>query len=72
MCSAPRWPPRGSSRNSSLGDASNLTIYNASSSHKTLAIMAIIAALGMPFVLSYTAVIYWTYRGKVRLGDHSY
>jgi cytochrome bd ubiquinol oxidase subunit II len=57
---------------SSLGDVFNLTIYNASSSHKTLAIMAIIAALGMPFVLAYTAVIYWTYRGKVRLGDHSY
>lgn len=57
---------------SSLGEAFNLTIYNASSSHKTLAIMAIIAALGMPFVLAYTSVIYWTFRGKVRLGEHSY
>jgi cytochrome d ubiquinol oxidase subunit II len=57
---------------SSLGEAFNLTIYNAASSHKTLAIMAIIAALGMPFVLAYTSVIYWTYRGKVRLGEHSY
>ncbi len=57
---------------SSISAHFNLTIYNAASSHKTLAIMAIIAALGMPFVLAYTAVIYWTYRGKVRLGEHSY
>jgi cytochrome bd-type quinol oxidase subunit 2 len=28
--------------------------------------------MGMPFVLAYTGVIYWTYRGRVRLGDHSY
>jgi cytochrome d ubiquinol oxidase subunit II len=57
---------------SSLGDANNLTIYNAASSQKTLGIMAIIAALGMPFVLAYTAAIYWTFRGKVRIGEHSY
>lgn len=57
---------------SSLSADFNMTIYNAASSQKTLGIMAIIAALGMPFVLAYTAVIYWTYRGKVRLGDHSY
>ncbi|HEY0592420.1 MAG TPA: cytochrome d ubiquinol oxidase subunit II [Thermoanaerobaculia bacterium] len=49
-----------------------MTIYNAASSPKTLGIMAIIAALGMPFVLAYTAVIYWTFRGKVRIGEHSY
>lgn len=57
---------------SSLSPEWNMTIYNAASSQKTLGIMAIIAAMGMPFVLAYTAVIYWTYRGKVRLGDHSY
>lgn len=57
---------------SSITPANNLDIYNAASSPKTLGIMAIMAALGMPFVLAYTAVIYWTYRGKVRLGDHSY
>ncbi|HEU5162321.1 MAG TPA: cytochrome d ubiquinol oxidase subunit II, partial [Thermoanaerobaculia bacterium] len=47
---------------SSLGEANSLTIYNAASSPKTLGIMAIIAALGMPFVLAYTGVIYWTFR----------
>ena len=52
--------------------AFSLTIYNAASSTKTLRIGLIIAAIGMPFVLTYTAVIYWTFRGKVVLGDHSY
>lgn len=50
----------------------SLTIYNAASSQKTLGIMAIIAAMGMPFVVSYTAIVYWTFRGKVTLDKHSY
>jgi cytochrome d ubiquinol oxidase subunit II len=55
------------------GDPSaSLTIYNAASSPKTLGIGLIIACVGMPFVLAYTAVIYWTFRGKVVLGEHSY
>jgi len=49
-----------------------LTIYTAASSQKTLKIMAIIAFLGMPFVLAYTTVIYWTFRGKVEMGKFSY
>jgi cytochrome d ubiquinol oxidase subunit II len=57
---------------SSLDPAWSLTIHNAASSQKTLGIMAIIAAMGMPFVLAYTAIIYWTFRGKVQLGEHSY
>ncbi len=50
----------------------SLTIYNAASSQKTLGIMAIIALIGMPFVLTYTCIIYWTFRGKVKLDQHSY
>jgi cytochrome bd ubiquinol oxidase subunit II len=50
----------------------SLTIYNASSSPKTLWIMLMIALIGMPFVLSYTIVVYWTFRGRVELGEHSY
>jgi cytochrome d ubiquinol oxidase subunit II len=50
----------------------SLTLYNAASSQKTLKIMLIIAALGMPLVLAYTSSIYWIFRGKVRLGEHSY
>ena len=57
---------------SSLDPAWSLTIYSAASSHKTLTIMAIIAALGMPFVLTYTTIIYWVFRGKVQLGTFSY
>jgi cytochrome d ubiquinol oxidase subunit II len=57
---------------SSLDPAWSLTTANASSSDKTLGIMALIAALGLPFVLSYTAAIYWVFRGKVELGRLSY
>ena len=57
---------------SSLGDEFTLTIYNAASSETTLKIMAIIAAIGVPLVLTYTVVIYWIFRGKVKLGEFSY
>ncbi len=50
----------------------SLTIYNASSSDKTLTIMLIIALIGIPFVLAYTITIYWIFRGKVKLDDMSY
>lgn len=52
--------------------AHSVTIFNAASSPKTLGIMLIIAIIGMPFVLAYSGVIYWTFRGKVQLGEHSY
>jgi cytochrome bd ubiquinol oxidase subunit II len=57
---------------SSIDPAYNLTIYNAASSQKTLGIMRTIAFLGMPFVIAYTIVIYWVFRGKVELGKFSY
>ena len=50
----------------------SLTIYNAASSAKTLRIMLVIAALGVPLVLAYTASIYWIFRGKVKLDASSY
>jgi cytochrome d ubiquinol oxidase subunit II len=28
--------------------------------------------VGMPAVLAYTAAVYWTFRGKVQLDEHSY
>ena len=52
--------------------ALSVTIFNAASSAKTLGIMLIIAAIGMPFVLAYTTVVYWVFRGKVKLGELSY
>ena len=57
---------------SSISPAYSLTIFNAASSEKTLRIMAIIALIGMPFVLAYTAAIYWAFRGKVKISEHSY
>jgi cytochrome d ubiquinol oxidase subunit II len=52
--------------------AASVTIFTAASSTKTLTIMLVIAAIGMPFVLAYSGIIYWTFRGKVQLDDHSY
>ena len=57
---------------SSLGLANSLTIYNAASSHLTQTVMLIIALVGVPIVLAYTAFIYWIFRGKVRLDDGIY
>ena len=57
---------------SSPNPANSLTIYNAASSTKTLEIMLIIAAMGMPLVLAYSASIYWIFRGKVKLDSSSY
>jgi len=57
---------------STIDPAHTLTVYNAASSEKTLSIMLIIAALGLPFVLAYTASIYWVFRGKVKVDQFSY
>ena len=32
----------------------------------------IVALLGMPFVVAYTAIIYWVFRGRVAVGEGSY
>ncbi|MBI4578153.1 MAG: cytochrome d ubiquinol oxidase subunit II, partial [Planctomycetes bacterium] len=56
---------------SSLGPQHSMTIFNSASSVTTLRIMLVIAVIGMPFVLAYTTVIYWVFRGKVQLGEHS-
>lgn len=52
--------------------ALSLTIYNSSSSEKTLEILLLIAIIGIPLVLSYTFVIYKVFFGKVRLDKTSY
>lgn len=50
----------------------DLTIYNAASSEKSLKIMLIMAAIGTPMVAAYTAFVFWTFRGKVKLDETSY
>jgi cytochrome bd ubiquinol oxidase subunit II len=57
----------------SMPDPQNsLTIYNAASTPKTHTIMLIIAFLGVPIVLAYTASIYYIFRGKVKVTSDSY
>jgi cytochrome d ubiquinol oxidase subunit II len=57
---------------SSEGAAYSLTVSRAVSSGKTLEIIQVVVALGMPFVLAYTATIYWVFRGKVKITPASY
>lgn len=50
----------------------SLTIYNASSTERTLFTMLIIALIGMPFVIGYTIYIYRVFKGKVVITPDSY
>jgi len=52
--------------------AHSLTIHNAASTKKTLEIMTLIAAIGVPAVLAYTITVYVIFHGKVRIGKDSY
>jgi cytochrome d ubiquinol oxidase subunit II len=57
---------------SSIDPAYNLTIFNAASQPNTLTVMLVMALIGIPFVLLYTAGVYYIFRGKVRLTPQSY
>jgi cytochrome d ubiquinol oxidase subunit II len=57
---------------STIDSKYNIDIYNAASSQKSLKIMLIMVAIGAPLVLSYTIFVYRTFRGKVKLDEHSY
>ena len=50
----------------------SITIQNASSSPKTMKILLIIALIGTPLVATYTAFVFWTFKGKVKLDEMSY
>ncbi|WP_309071349.1 cytochrome d ubiquinol oxidase subunit II [Arthrobacter sp.] len=50
---------------STLDDAFNLTVENASSSPYTLGLMSIVAAFGVPLVLAYQGWTYWVFRKRV-------
>jgi len=56
------WPNLVTARND---PSYSLTVYGAASSSKTLATMLIIAVIGIPLVLTYTAIVYWTFRRRV-------
>jgi cytochrome d ubiquinol oxidase subunit II len=57
---------------SSIDQAYNLTIFNAASEENTMIVALIIALIGMPFVLLYTAGVYYIFRGKVSVEPDSY
>ncbi|MBS0624369.1 MAG: cytochrome d ubiquinol oxidase subunit II [Verrucomicrobia bacterium] len=57
---------------SSIDPAYSLTIFNTVSSVKTLSVLAIIVAIGLPLVIVYMSWVYHIFRGKVVLDDHSY
>jgi cytochrome d ubiquinol oxidase subunit II len=52
---------------SSLDARSSLTVWDASSSHKTLGLMLLATALLLPIVLAYTSWVYRVLRGRVTL-----
>lgn len=57
----------------SLGTPANsLTVYNAASSEKTLGVMLVVAAIGVPLVAIYTTFVFWTFKGKVQIDESSY
>lgn len=57
---------------SSIDAAYDLTIENSASAEPTLMVMFVVALIGMPFVLLYTAGVYYFFRGRVVLDDEGY
>jgi cytochrome d ubiquinol oxidase subunit II len=57
---------------SSISPSDNLTAFNAASQANTLTVMLIVAVIGIPIVLLYTAGVYYIFQGKVELEAESY
>jgi len=57
---------------STTDPAYSLTIYNAVAADNTLVICLIVAVIGIPFILAYTAGVYYFFRGKTRVDSHGY
>jgi cytochrome d ubiquinol oxidase subunit II len=66
VCLFPRIVP------SRLELADSLTIYNASSTPRTLTVMLVIVLIGVPILIAYTAYLYKTFAGKVVVTEESY
>jgi cytochrome d ubiquinol oxidase subunit II len=50
----------------------SITIANGASSEKTMGLLLKIALIGTPMVGLYTAFVFWTFKGKVKLDEMSY
>lgn len=57
---------------STIDPSMNITVFNGSSSDKSLGIMLGFALVGVPLVAAYTSFVFWTFRGKVQLDETSY
>jgi len=57
---------------SSVSPDHSLTIYNASSTPRTLTVMLVIALIGMPLVIAYTVYVYKVFMGKVSPAEGGY
>jgi cytochrome d ubiquinol oxidase subunit II len=57
---------------SSTNPAYSMTVQNASAESYTLTVMLVVAIVGIPFVLLYTAGVQYLFSGKVRLTESSY
>jgi cytochrome bd ubiquinol oxidase subunit II len=57
---------------SNINPSYSMTVSNATADGATLAVMLIIAAIGIPFVVLYTAGVQYLFRGKVSLTGDSY
>lgn len=57
---------------STIDPAYSINVYNAASSEKSLGIMLLLAAVGIPLVAGYTFFVYKTFAGKVELDEMSY
>jgi cytochrome bd ubiquinol oxidase subunit II len=59
-------------RSSIHPEENSLTFSNAAASALTLKVLLIIVLIGIPLVLAYGTIIYRIFRGKVKIGPHSY
>lgn len=57
---------------SSTNAANSMTVTNASAESYTLTVMLVVAIVGIPFVLLYTAGVQYLFSGKVELTESSY
>jgi cytochrome bd ubiquinol oxidase subunit II len=57
---------------SSVDPSHSLTVFNSSSSQKTLSILMTIVLIGIPLVLGYGYWVYYIFKGKVKIDHMSY
>ena len=57
---------------SSTDPSFSMTVTNASAASETLTVMLVVAVIGLPFVLLYTAGVQYLFSGKVKLTQSSY